>query len=130
MVLYRPFLHHALKKTRPTETVSYKAYACGSACVKAAMQVSWLAETMEAKNLFHEAYWFTALVISFAATCLALFAVSNEGDPTVTEVADSAERLRQLLERHAHRNTAAHRCYGFLTVSLSLEPIDREINFC
>jgi len=117
MVLYRPFLHHALKHARPSEQLKYKAYACGSACVNASMQVVWLAETLEAKNLFHEAYWFTTLVISYAATCLMLFAVSNEGDPTVMEVADAAERLRQLLQRHADRNTAARRCYNFLSVS-------------
>ncbi|KAK0768373.1 Gypsy retrotransposon integrase-like protein 1 [Friedmanniomyces endolithicus] len=38
MVLYLPFLHYALRHTSNGSRTSLKAYACGSACVKAAMQ--------------------------------------------------------------------------------------------
>lgn len=68
MVLYRPFLHHALKNMRSSSKISIKAYACGSACINAAMQVVWLAETLETHNLFNEAHWFTTLIISFTVS--------------------------------------------------------------
>ena len=70
MVLYRPFLHHAAKNLRPYRDIRYKAYACGSSCVKAAMQVVWLAEELERQSLFNEAGWFCALIVAFAATIL------------------------------------------------------------
>ncbi|GAB7351299.1 hypothetical protein MBLNU459_g1714t2 [Dothideomycetes sp. NU459] len=114
MVLYRPFLHHATKDLRPSKEIKYKAYACGSACVKAAMQVVWLAEALEARGLFNEANWFVALVVSFAATILMLFVLSNEGDSTINETADAAERIKNILARRAGESPSAKRCSKFL----------------
>ncbi|KAI7057644.1 hypothetical protein KC352_g44164, partial [Hortaea werneckii] len=90
MVLYRPFLHHALKDVRRSSRVSMKAYACGSACIKASMQVVWLAERMEASDLFNAAHWFVTLIVAFTAACLVLFVTSNQGDPTVDETAEAS----------------------------------------
>jgi len=44
------------------------------------MQISWLVETLEAKNLLYAVFGFNTLKISVAATCLKRFAASNEGD--------------------------------------------------
>lgn len=122
MVLYRPFLHHAVKHLRPTIGIQYKAYACSSACVKAAMQVVWLAEALEARGLFNEANWFVAPIVSFAATMLMLFVLSNEDDATVNETADAAERVKNILARHAGRSPSTRRCYTFLQVRFCKEP--------
>lgn len=116
MVLYRPFLHHAAKDLRPFCEIHYKAYACGSACVKAAMQAVWLAEALDGRGLFNEAHWFVTLTVSFAATILKLFVLSNEGDPTIRETAEAAERIRELLARYAERSASARRCSVFLEV--------------
>ena len=120
MVLYRPFLHHALKDVRRSSRVSLKAYACGSACIKAAMQVVWLAERMEASNLFNAAHWFVTLIVAFTAACLVLFVTSNQGDPTVNETAEAVQRIRDLCSRHAQHNTSMRRCLHFLEVRESL----------
>lgn len=116
MVLYRPFLHHAAKDLRPYREIRYKAYACGSACVKAAMQVVWLAEALEERGLFNEAHWFVALIVSFAATILMLYVLSNEGDESIQQEADAAERMKDLLARHAARSLSARRSSTFLQV--------------
>ena len=116
MVLYRPFLHHALKDVRRSSRVSLKAYACGSACIKAAMQVVWLAERMEASNLFNAAHWFVTLIVAFTAACLVLFVTSNQGDPTVDDIADAVRRIRGLCSRHAEKNVSMRRCLHFLEV--------------
>ncbi len=117
MVLYRPFLHHALKNMRSNNHVSLKAYACGSSCIKAAMQVVWLAETLESYNIFNEAHWFTTLIVSFTAACLELFVMSNEGDPTLPETEDAVRRIKGLCLRHSSQNPSMARCYRFLEAS-------------
>ena len=119
MVLYRPFLHHALKNMRHSSRISLKAYACGSACIKAAMQVVWLVETLEACNLFNEAHWFSTFIVSFTAACLVLFVMSNEGDPTLKETEDAVRRIKNLCQRHANENPSFLRCYKFLEVRMS-----------
>ena len=120
MVLYRPFLHHALKDMRSNSRISLKAYACGSACIKAAMQVVWLAETLESFNLFNEAHWFSAFIVSFTAACLVLFAMSNEGDPTLKETEDAVRRIKNLCRRHSTESPSFQRCYRFLEVRRQL----------
>lgn len=123
MVLYRPFLHHALKNIRSNSHLSLKAYACGSACIKAAMQVVWLAETLEAYNLFNEAHWFSTFIISFTAACLVLFVMSNEGDPTLKETGDAVRRIKSLCRRHSAENPSFQRCYQFLEVCNLFLPV-------
>ncbi|KAK5130568.1 hypothetical protein LTR08_001948 [Meristemomyces frigidus] len=123
MVLYRPFLHHALKDVRQGSRVSLKAYACGSACIKASMQVVWLAETMEACNLFNASNWFSTLVVAFTAACLVLFVTSNSDDPTVDDTADAVRRIRNLCSSHARKNTSMmRRCLSFLESLTPGEP--------
>jgi hypothetical protein len=116
MVLYKPFLHHALQDVRRNNSLSLKAYACGSACIKAAMQVVWLAERLEACNLFNEAHWFTTLILAFTASCLALFVMTNKRDPTLGETSDAVRRVMELCSRYADRNASMQRCSKFLRV--------------
>ncbi|KAK4989692.1 Gypsy retrotransposon integrase-like protein 1 [Elasticomyces elasticus] len=114
MVLYRPFLHHVMKSSEPGRIFHYKAYACGSACVKAAMQVVWLAQTLDSHGALNEAYWFTIYILSFAATSLMFFVLSSDGDPTIRETAEAAENAKGLLRRLARYNRSAQRCYESL----------------
>lgn len=116
MVLYRPFLHHALKGAGKGSNVSINAYACGSACIKAAMQVVWLAERMEASNLFNAAGWFVTLIIAHTAACLVLLVTSSDGDPTLDDTAAAVRRLKDVCSRHAERNNSMRRCLKFLEV--------------
>lgn len=126
MVLYRPFLHHALKSMRSNNRISLKAYACGSGCIKAAMQVVWLAETLESCHLFNEAHWFTTFIVSFTAACLVLFVMSNEGDPTLPETEDAVKRIKSLCYRHSAHNASMQRCFLFLEVSLKASKCGNE----
>lgn len=116
MVLYKPFLHHALKDAQQPGRLNMKAYACGSACIKAAMQVVWLVEKLEACDLFSEAQWFIALILAFTASCLALFVMSNTNDPTRIETSDAVRRIMELCSRHADHNASLRCCAMFLKV--------------
>ena len=116
MVLYKPFLHHALKDVQRTGSLSLKAYACGSACIKAAMQVVWLAERLEDCGLFNEAHWFMTLILAFTSLCLALFVMCNRSDPTLGETFDAIRRIREICSRYADRNASLQRCSKFLGV--------------
>lgn len=80
------------------------------------MQVVWLAERMEASDLFNAAHWFVTLIVAFTAACLVLFVTSNQGDPTVDETAEAVRRIRDLCSRHAQHNTSMRRCLHFLEV--------------
>lgn len=81
------------------------------------MQVVWLAEALDSRGLFNEAHWFVSLIVSFAATILMLYVLSNDGDDSIRAEADAAERLKNLLARHADRCLAARRSSTFLQVS-------------
>lgn len=113
MVLYKPFLHHTLKGVLQNCCLNLKAYACGSACIKAAMQVVWLAERLETCKLFNESYWFTTLILAFAASCLAVFVLSNSRDES-DETAIAVCKIRELCSRHADGNVSMQRCSEFL----------------
>ncbi|KAK0860523.1 Gypsy retrotransposon integrase-like protein 1 [Friedmanniomyces endolithicus] len=114
MVLYRPFLHHALRSPKQMGRTSLKAYACGSDCVKAAMQAVWLLERLEASAMFSSALWFIKLIVSFTAAILSLFVTCNYGAPTVDETADAVRRMRELCARHSRESDALKRCLEFL----------------
>ncbi|KAK3671141.1 Gypsy retrotransposon integrase-like protein 1 [Recurvomyces mirabilis] len=114
MVLYRPFLHHALRNAGNGSRTSLKAYACGSACIKAGMQAVWLVEKLEASSLFNSSLWFIKFIITFTSACLTLFVTSNAGGPTVNETADAVRRIKELCRRHAHENDSLRRCLNFL----------------
>ncbi|KAK4551492.1 Gypsy retrotransposon integrase-like protein 1 [Recurvomyces mirabilis] len=101
MVLYGPFLHHSLGNERQASHTNIKAYACGSACVKAAIQVVWLVERLEASSLFNARLWHVAFIITFAAACLSLYVTSNRGAPTVHDTEDAVRRIKELCSRHA-----------------------------
>ena len=119
MVLYRPFLHHALRQVRRPSRKSLKAYACGSACIKAAMQAVWLAERLEASSLLNAALWHATFTITFTAAVLCLFTTSNRGTPAVDGTEDGVKRIRELCARHAGGNDSLRRCLQFLDVCLS-----------
>lgn len=117
MVLYRPFLHHALREIRHGSRTSLKAYACGSACVKAAMQAVWLTERLEASSIFNAAFWHMTFIITISAACLCLFATSNRGTPAVDGTEDGVRRIKELCARHADNHDSLRRCLQFLNVS-------------
>lgn len=116
MVLYRPFLHHALKHTQGADRPTIKAYACGSACIKAAMQVVWLVERMEANEVFNASHWFLTLIVAYAAACLVLFAIGAGDAPTTPEAQDAIMRLQGLCSRHGESSNSMNQCLTFLEV--------------
>lgn len=81
------------------------------------MQVVWLAERLEACNLFNEAQWFISTTITFTAACLVLFVISNDQDPTLHEIEDAVCRLKGLCLRHAEQNSLLQGCVKFLDLS-------------
>ncbi|KAK0889266.1 Gypsy retrotransposon integrase-like protein 1, partial [Friedmanniomyces endolithicus] len=114
MVLYRPFLHHALGDAQRGSSTSLKAYACGSACVKAAMQAVWLAERLETSSLLSPSHWHVTYVITFTAASLCLFVACNRGAPTVAETEDAVRRIKGVCSRNADANASLRRCHQFL----------------
>lgn len=116
MVLYRPFLHHILKP-RSEGNIQIRSYACASACIKAAMQVIWLAEELDARGLIHEAYWFTPYIASFAVITLYLFVLTSSKDPTWQETRDTADRGRAIVLKMSRTNPMAEWCMSSLALS-------------
>ncbi|TKA73539.1 hypothetical protein B0A49_07711 [Cryomyces minteri] len=113
MVLYRPFLHHVVRDV-PGSVFHYRSYACGSACVKAAMQVIWVAEALDHRGYLHEAYWFTVLILSAAITSLLVFILGNKGDPTTKESAKAVANAKGILARLAEQSPTAKQCLSSL----------------
>ncbi len=118
MVLYRPFLHHALGETQRGSSTSLKAYACGSACVKAAMQAVLLVERLETSSLLSTAHWHVTYIITFTAASLCLFVACNRGAPTVAETEDAVRRIKGVCSRNADANASLRRCHQFLEVCI------------
>ena len=116
MVLYRPFLHHALKGAQQDSESSLKAYACGSACIKAGMQVVWLVEKLEQSDLFNAANWFLTLIVAYTAACLVLFVTGARDAPTAEETKDAVVRLKEVCKRHAEQGNSMKQCFSFLKV--------------
>ncbi len=93
------------------------------------MQVVWLAEKLEASDLFSKAQWFIALILAFTASCLALFVMSNTKDPTLNETSDAARRIMELCSRHADHNASLRCCSTFLKVrNIDRFPLIAEAN--
>ncbi|KAK5020188.1 Gypsy retrotransposon integrase-like protein 1, partial [Cryomyces antarcticus] len=113
MILYRPFLHHVVRDV-PGSVFHFRSYACGSACVKAAMQVIWIAEALDVRGFLSEAYWFTVLILSAATTSLLVFILGNKGDPTIKETVQAVTRAKNILARLAARSPTARRCLASL----------------
>ncbi|KAK5163592.1 Gypsy retrotransposon integrase-like protein 1 [Saxophila tyrrhenica] len=122
LVLYRPFLHHALKRARQNDDLSQKAYACGDACIKAALQVVALVEKMEADGVMNTAHWYLNLIVAHAAACLVLFTTSASQSPTVYETGDAVRRLKEFCSRHASSESSLQRCLTFLEAYSPGEP--------
>ncbi|KAK0887393.1 Gypsy retrotransposon integrase-like protein 1 [Friedmanniomyces endolithicus] len=127
MVLYRPFLHHALGDAQRGSSTSLKAYACGSACIKAAMQAVWLVERLETSSLLSTAHWHVTYVITFTAASLCLFVTCNRGAPTVAETEDAVRRIKGVCSRNADANASLRRCHQFLESIPSHGPRDADI---
>lgn len=116
IVLYRPFIHHALRNQVGDDSNAVKAHECGHACIKASMQVAWLVEKMEDCGLFNPAYWLVNLIITFAATCLVLYVKgSQSGLSTKTEL-ETILRLKRFCERFSSKSSSLRRCSLFLQV--------------
>lgn len=114
-MLYRPFLHHALSRVQE-DKLSLKAYACGSACIKAGMQVVWLVEQMESREVFNPAHWFVTLILAHIAACLVLFVTGASDPPIGDETKDGVQRLKSVCSRHVAHNYSIRQCLKFLEV--------------
>lgn len=91
MVLYRPSLHHVVRKDSRVP-IELRSYACASACVKAAMQVIWLIEQLDDRGLLAGPYWPTVYMNFFASLSLLVFALGKSNDPTASEALRSAKK--------------------------------------
>lgn len=116
MVLYRPFLHHTLQTPSRDDRLNMKAYACGSACVKASMQVVWLVEKMHNSNVLNVAQWFFSQIIANTAACLVLFVSGARNSAADEETLLAIDRLRQICLKYADRSDAMRKCLAFLEV--------------
>lgn len=93
-----------------------KSYACASACVKAAMQIVWLADEMDKRGLLVGAYWFTVYIIFFAIMSLCMFILGNPKDPTTIGAMKAALKGREILVGLALESASAARCVVSLGV--------------
>ena len=117
MVMYRPFLHHIIKRGARTP-VDLRSYACASACLKAAMQVIWIVEQLFNHGFHTVPYWLTVYMTFFSSLTLVMFTLSNADDPTVGHAWDAIVRARQLFLKLSHRSPRAKECAAALEVSL------------
>lgn len=117
MVLYRPFLHHLVRRSSDA-IPDLRSYACGSACVKAAMQVIWLVQHMEKQNMLTGTYWLTVYMTFFASMALLLFSVADHQDPTARDALQAAEEGRRILKVLAESCLTAAEAADSLTVCM------------
>jgi hypothetical protein len=113
MVLYRPFILHVIR-TAPLEPPEMRSFACASACIKAAMQIVWIVEGLESRDLLISAYWFTIYITFFAVMALCMFVISNPNDPTVDDVLSAAQKGRKILIKLATESVPADKCVASL----------------
>ena len=119
MVLYRPFIHHIIR-AESKDVPEMRAFACASACIKAAMQIVWIVGELSNRGLLVSAYWFTVFITFFAVMALCMFIIGNPDDPTVEETVAAAEKGRKILTGLAQESVSAGRCLVSLAVSTSL----------
>ena len=106
MVLYRPFLFFIAKRKTDVD-FDFRGFACASACIKAAMQVVWLDEMLEAEGLLTGPAWFLYFTTFVAVVSSIMFVVSNKDDPTAQEYFSAAQRGYRILEKSGATNQTA-----------------------
>ena len=117
MVLYRPFLHHAIR--RPSDSArDMRSYACASACIKAAKQVIELLKEMYIQDFLNGPDWFFTFITYFAVMSLVTFVLNNRDDASAQGYIAVAKSGRQILGNLGVRGSIANRCAASLTVSL------------
>lgn len=117
MVLYRPFLHHAIR--RPSDSArDVRSYACASACIKAAKQVIELLKEMYIQDFLNGPDWFFTYITYFAVMSLVTFVLNNPDDASAHGCTAIAESGRQILSSLGVRGSIANRCAASLTVRL------------
>ena len=114
MVLYRPFLHHAIR--RPSDSArDVRSYACASDCIKAAKQVL---KEMYIQDFLKGPDWFLTYITYFAVMSLATFVLNNPDDASAHGCTAVAESGREILRSLGVRGSIANRCTASLTVRL------------
>ena len=106
MVLYRPFLHH-IGRRKTDSKFDYRAFACASACVKAARQVIWLTEALNDAGLLRGPLWLLFFTLFMAVVSSIMFVITNKEDPTAGEYYAAAQRGFKILEKFASSNQMA-----------------------
>jgi hypothetical protein len=117
MVLYRPFLHHIARRNSDTN-FDYRAFACASACIKAAMQVIWLVEAMDEASLLNGPSWLLFFTLFMAVVSSTMFVITNKEDPSSQEYYSAAQRGFRVLERFSNSNLMARNYTESLRVGL------------
>lgn len=116
MVLYRPFLHHiGRRNTEPN--FDFRAFACASACVKAAMQAIWLVEALNDAHLLNGPVWLLFFTLFMAVVSSIMFVITNKDDPSAAEYYAAAQRGFTILEKFAPSNQMARNYTESLRVS-------------
>ena len=93
MVLYRPFLHHVIR--RPSDSPrDMRSYACASACIKAAKQVIELLKEMYIQDFLNGPDWFFTYITYFAVMSLVTFVFNNRDDASAQAYIAVAESGR------------------------------------
>jgi hypothetical protein len=116
MVLYRPFLHHIGRRNTDAD-FDYRAFACASACVKAAMQVIWLSEALNEAHLLNGPVWLLFFTLFMAVISSIMFVITNKDDPSAAEYYSAAQRGFTILEKFAASNQMARNYTESLRVS-------------
>jgi hypothetical protein len=106
MVLYRPFLHHIAKRKTDAD-FDFRAFACASSCIHAALQVVRLDEALEAQGIILGSRWLLLFSTFLAVICLLMFVLSNMEDPLAAECWSVASRGFNIFSRFANSNNSA-----------------------
>lgn len=106
MVLYRPFLHH-IGRRNTDGNFDFRAFACASACVKAAMQAIWLAQALDDAHLLNGPVWLLFFTLFMAVVSSIMFVITNKDDPSAGEYYAAAQRGFTILEKFAPTNPMA-----------------------
>lgn len=83
------------------------------------MQVIWLVEALEDRNLLTGPSWFLFFTLFVAVVSSTMFVISNKEDPTAQEYFLAAQRGYKILQKFAGTNRMAYNFAESLKVSQS-----------
>ncbi|KAF2720983.1 hypothetical protein K431DRAFT_269508 [Polychaeton citri CBS 116435] len=121
LILHRPFLHH-LARERGDPGFNFRGYECGSSCVRAAMQLVWVCDTINSEGLMREAQWFHIFNVCLAGYVLVFFVLYNKRGATVDECTAAALKARDLLGTLGQLNSSAKYCHESLSALIEVLP--------